>query len=138
MFGKANPPKPNAPDLTQPLQCFFCSKGQDEVKKLIAGPAVFICDECVGVCVDIMTSDEQWEVREEGDRLRKEIREEGERLRARAAALRRDSGACTLCGKLVLIERLLPVGSRGSLCGECANAVEDALTPGKPINEGAV
>ncbi len=37
------------------LFCSFCGKSQQEVKKLIAGPSVFICDECVGVCNEIMT-----------------------------------------------------------------------------------
>ncbi|MEW5744697.1 MAG: ATP-dependent Clp protease ATP-binding subunit ClpX [Nitrospirota bacterium] len=36
------------------LKCSFCGKGQDEVKKLIAGPMVYICDECVGLCNEII------------------------------------------------------------------------------------
>ena len=108
------------------------------MKKLIAGPAAFICDECVAVCVDIMIHDDQWVVRQDGERLRAEADKEGERLRARAALLRRDSGACTLCGKVASTEDLLAIGSRGSLCGECANAVEDAVAQGKPIDDGAV
>ena len=36
------------------LQCSFCGKTQDEVTKLIAGPAVYICDECVDLCNDIL------------------------------------------------------------------------------------
>jgi len=36
------------------LRCSFCSHTQTEVKKLIAGPGVFICDECVGLCQDII------------------------------------------------------------------------------------
>ena len=36
------------------LACSFCGKGQEEVKNLIAGPAVYICDECVGLCSDIV------------------------------------------------------------------------------------
>lgn len=36
------------------LYCSFCGKSQHEVKKLIAGPTVFICDECVILCVDII------------------------------------------------------------------------------------
>ena len=36
------------------LYCSFCGKSQHEVKKLIAGPAVFICDECVELCMDII------------------------------------------------------------------------------------
>ena len=34
--------------------CSFCGKSQHEVKKLIAGPTVFICHECVDLCVDII------------------------------------------------------------------------------------
>ena len=36
------------------LYCSFCGKRQDEVFKLIAGPTVFICDECVEICGDIV------------------------------------------------------------------------------------
>lgn len=36
------------------LYCSFCGKSQHEVKKLIAGPSVFICDECVDLCIDII------------------------------------------------------------------------------------
>ena len=35
------------------LYCSFCGKSQHEVKKLIAGPTVFICDECIELCADI-------------------------------------------------------------------------------------
>lgn len=36
------------------LCCSFCGKSQNEVKKLIAGPTVFICNECIGLCSDIL------------------------------------------------------------------------------------
>ncbi|MEY4712841.1 MAG: hypothetical protein RIS88_2291 [Pseudomonadota bacterium] len=36
------------------LYCSFCGKSQHEVKKLIAGPSVFICDECIDLCNDIV------------------------------------------------------------------------------------
>ena len=39
------------------LRCSFCNKSQREVKKLIAGPTVFICDECVDICLDIIAED---------------------------------------------------------------------------------
>ncbi|WP_019896292.1 ATP-dependent Clp protease ATP-binding subunit ClpX [Hydrogenovibrio halophilus] len=45
------------------LYCSFCGKAQDEVKKLIAGPSVYICDECVELCNDIL----QEEFGEEAD-----------------------------------------------------------------------
>ncbi len=41
-------------DTKKPLYCSFCGKSQHEVKKLIAGPTVFICDECVELCMDII------------------------------------------------------------------------------------
>src|SRR6187549_2423906 len=43
------------------LRCSFCNKSQREVKKLIAGPTVFICDECVDICLDIMAEDRMLE-----------------------------------------------------------------------------
>ena len=39
------------------LSCSFCGKSQREVKKLIAGPTVYICDECIGLCNDIIAED---------------------------------------------------------------------------------
>ncbi len=36
------------------LYCSFCGKGQNEVRKLIAGPSVFICEECVDLCNNII------------------------------------------------------------------------------------
>ena len=36
------------------LSCSFCGKNQHEVRKLVAGPAVFICDECVDLCIDFV------------------------------------------------------------------------------------
>jgi len=39
------------------LQCSFCGKSQREVKKLIAGPTVYICDECIGLCNDIIAEE---------------------------------------------------------------------------------
>jgi len=41
------------------LQCSFCGKSQDDVRKLIAGPTVYICDECIELCNDIIA--EEWE-----------------------------------------------------------------------------
>ena len=42
---------------TEILRCSFCNKDQNDVRKLIAGPTVFICDECVDVCNDIIADD---------------------------------------------------------------------------------
>jgi ATP-dependent Clp protease ATP-binding subunit ClpX len=43
------------------LRCSFCNKDQNDVRKLIAGPTVFICDECVEVCNDIIADDSKFD-----------------------------------------------------------------------------
>ncbi|MEO5823278.1 MAG: ClpX C4-type zinc finger protein, partial [Vicinamibacteraceae bacterium] len=43
------------------LRCSFCNKDQNDVRKLIAGPTVFICDECVEVCNDIIADDNRFQ-----------------------------------------------------------------------------
>jgi len=44
----------NGDTTKDPLYCSFCAKSQHEVRKLIAGPSVFICDECIDLCTDII------------------------------------------------------------------------------------
>ena len=56
------PKKDNSEDT---LRCSFCNKSQREVKKLIAGPTVFICDECVDICLDIIAEDRLLEQQQE-------------------------------------------------------------------------
>jgi ATP-dependent Clp protease ATP-binding subunit ClpX len=43
------------------LHCSFCGKSQDEVRKLIAGPTVYICDECIGLCNEIIAEESEEE-----------------------------------------------------------------------------
>ena len=47
------------------LCCSFCGKSQKEVKKLIAGPTVYICDECIGLCNDIIAEEIEHEERKD-------------------------------------------------------------------------
>jgi ATP-dependent Clp protease ATP-binding subunit ClpX len=49
------------------LYCSFCGKSQHEVKKLIAGPSVFVCDECVELCNDIIREEMKEEVEEDSE-----------------------------------------------------------------------
>ena len=49
--------KVGSSDSKNTLYCSFCGKSQHEVRKLIAGPQVFICDECVELCMDIIRED---------------------------------------------------------------------------------
>lgn len=53
------------------LYCSFCGKSQHEVKKLIAGPSVFVCDECVELCNDIIREELQESVTSGSDQLPK-------------------------------------------------------------------
>jgi ATP-dependent Clp protease ATP-binding subunit ClpX len=53
------------------LYCSFCGKSQNEVRKLIAGPAVYVCDECVELCNDIIRQELQDRVQEAVDKLPK-------------------------------------------------------------------
>ena len=59
------------------LYCSFCGKSQHEVRKLIAGPTVFICDECVELCMDIIKEDHKATVSKSSDGVPtpKEIRQ---------------------------------------------------------------
>ncbi len=84
-----------------------------------------ICDECVATCVDILADD----VLESGPTASVEK----QRWQARAAQLAgTDSAVCSLCGKSAFSSEMLPIESRGALCGECADAIEDALDQGRP------
>lgn len=53
------------------LKCSFCGKTQDQVKKLIAGPDVYICDECVALCNDIIGEDDGGMMLDNGGKLPK-------------------------------------------------------------------
>ncbi|MGD9650212.1 MAG: ATP-dependent Clp protease ATP-binding subunit ClpX, partial [Dongiaceae bacterium] len=54
-------------DSKNTLYCSFCGKSQHEVRKLIAGPTVFICDECVELCMDIIREETKTSLVKSGD-----------------------------------------------------------------------
>ena len=64
-------------DVPKNVRCSFCGKSQDSVKKIVAGPGVYICDECVQICAEIV--DEELEETGAEDSINllkpKEIRE---------------------------------------------------------------
>ncbi len=53
----------NSTSNNSSLRCSFCSKSQSEVRKLIAGPNVYICDECIEICTDIIAEERDLEER---------------------------------------------------------------------------
>ena len=50
------------------VRCSFCNKTQSEVKTLIAGPGVYICDECIGVCQNIVEGEAEAAIESKKDR----------------------------------------------------------------------
>ncbi len=59
--------KSDKTDTKNTLYCSFCGKSQHEVRKLIAGPNVFICNECVELCMDIIKEEDKTQLVREGD-----------------------------------------------------------------------
>jgi ATP-dependent Clp protease ATP-binding subunit ClpX len=59
--------KSTGSDSKNTLYCSFCGKSQHEVRKLIAGPTVFICDECVELCMDIIREEHKTSLVKTGD-----------------------------------------------------------------------
>ena len=58
-MAKKNNNNNNDDNYGRELYCSFCGKSQDEVRKLIAGPSVYICDECISLCNDIISDEVQ-------------------------------------------------------------------------------
>jgi ClpX C4-type zinc finger protein len=46
-----------SPEVTIEVRCSFCGKARDEVEKIIAGAGVFICNKCVSICNEVLSSD---------------------------------------------------------------------------------
>lgn len=109
------------------MKCSFCGKSDEQVRKLVAGPHVFICDECITACVDILASDARFSV----------TPTDVERVETLAAKLPDGTRPCGLCGADTPATKLLPVDGREPICGTCADAIEDALARGEPGPDGS-
>lgn len=92
-------------DSAPELRCSFCNKPQRLVKRLIAGPNVYICDECVDVCLGILNDG------------RDEV----------AAPLVAATNACSVCNIRVADTESLPIGARGLLCPGCVSEIQARL-----------
>lgn len=87
------------------LRCSFCHKTQNEVRKLIAGPKVHICEECVDLCIDILK-----------DELSKKPQN------------------CLLCGLTKEMQEMTRIPGRGSICSACLDEVRAVLEHLKECN----
>jgi len=97
------------------MSCAFCKKSTDDVRYLVEGPGVNICDECVAVCVDLIAD------RDRAKRGLPTVGREGVPPPAWSARLH-----CSLCRMPVIIQDTIPVEQRGLLCRECIAAVQAA------------
>ena len=101
------------------LYCSFCGKSRDEVKKLIAGPAVYICDECVNLCNDIIS--EEWELEEDE---KKELVDGTHSPRPQRSLRTHTAGpSCALCGMNSPVTEVLFIPDRGPLCFICLDVI---------------
>jgi len=106
------------------LRCSFCHKHQNDVRKLIAGPSVYICDECIALCNDIIT--EEFEEREEAERKEEAGRGASLPDSSRAKPKVSPPALCRLCGLPAPIEGVVAVPDRGFLCLVCLDAIRAA------------
>jgi hypothetical protein len=127
VFGIGRRRKPTAAEPTP--ACAFCKSSQEQVLKLIAGPTVFICDNCVRVCVDILASDARSEQRA-GEQPSDGVPIVG-------GAPRWPSNVfCRVCQVPVVADEALAVEGRGVLCQACVSAVQAALAERDEPNGG--
>ena len=111
------------------LRCSFCNKDQNDVAKLIAGPTVFICDECVRICVDIIADDTRFPMRSADG--------EATPPTALVALLPADpeTTTCVMCQVPVSGSLALTIPGRGMLCADCEELVVLAVDNRWPADE---
>ena len=114
MFWKRRPKKDHPPAV---LRCSFCKKLQEDVRQLIAGPSVYICDECVEVCNDIIAANA-----EAAEREPDKAPEAVPAVPRCASAIR-----CSLCRMPVPVDDGLLVENRGVLCPGCVAEIQASM-----------
>jgi hypothetical protein len=103
------------------LRCSFCNKHQDEVQKLIAGPSVFICDDCVGVCNEILSGN-PFDVPPADQRKHPAL----DALEGKGDG-QSEPDSCSICRTAIDPDLALALPERGVLCEHCVAEIEDAL-----------
>ena len=93
----------------KPLVCSFCGKSQDEVRKLIAGPTVYICNECIDLCNDI--------IRDEADFDQPVSENAAEPKETRQKPI------CALCTQPRGLTDLVHIAAGMRLCTVCLEAI---------------
>jgi hypothetical protein len=126
--GERSKQKPDTPPC-----CSFCNRGQADVRKLIAGPTVMICDDCVSICVDIIADDARASESADDLRVSQELqaRLHARRLNAQGSGVLVPDEAiplwhvqCALCRQIVPTNTAFSVEGRGLLCETCLAAAQ--------------
>jgi ClpX C4-type zinc finger len=106
-------------ERTVNLACSYCDKTHREVRKLIAGPTVYICDECVKLCNDILAEEAQRTHLATDETASPPKRHEGAR----------ESGPklCSFCGKSRAEVSKLIAGPAACICNECIGVCNDII-----------
>ena len=113
MFRRTN----NADKQDTNLRCSFCANPQDGVRQLIAGPSVFICDECVEACAEIIA-----------ERRREQDHHSEVSVVASNVADNAPSVLCALCRMPISARDALLVEARGALCPGCVGEIEATIS----------
>jgi hypothetical protein len=107
---------------TPELHCSFCNKSQRYVRRLVAGPDVYICDECIEICTDIVA----------------EVRTDAlpDDLVASPTSGLNLTATCALCHMTTPREHTVAVRRRGPLCVGCIGAIEEAVAADRERRNG--
>jgi hypothetical protein len=104
------------------LHCSFCKKDREQVRKLIGGPGVHICDECVAVCVDII---------EDADRPAvSDLESHRDPSRSPRWSGGGNAVTCAFCRMPFLMEEALLIEGKGVLCRPCVSQIQALSTEG--------
>jgi hypothetical protein len=98
-------------------RCSFCSKTEHDVRKLIAGPTVYICDECIDLCNDILA--EESDQKRQTQEAQSDTTVPEQTPRAPFISLL----ACILCRLPKEAEDMTYIPDRGLICGVCLNVI---------------
>ena len=122
-------------DETPEVHCSFCGKAASQVKRLVSGPKVYICDECVALCVDILSPSGGGK---RGSKKRATRPAAGSTTplphtkQARNRARKLSEGLlefrCNACGWQGLFGDFVLMPDRGMLCRSCSSQAHDAIT----------
>ena len=117
------------------LRCSFCNKDQADVSKLVAGPSVFICGECIQMCVDIINDDARARTgRDEAPERQEPCARYGRTSEPQAGAgpsveVLAWHVRCPLCEITVPAEGAIPIAGRGALCRPCVVTIQATALP---------